>query len=583
MAVEMDRMWGDAAGGDAVAASRVQWLRDGKYSMFIHWGLYSHLGGVWKGKTYRGVGEWIMNDAMADIPVEEYRALAADFNPTGFDARALARLAKSAGMQCIVITAKHHEGFAMFDSGVSDFTIARATPFDRDPLRELAEACQEEGIRLGFYYSQFLDWTEPDGGGSVCPPTDRPADFQRYFEGKVVPQVTELLTNYGPIAVIWFDTPGTMDKAHSQRLVDLVHDLQPGCLVNGRVGHGLGDYVTLGDMEIPVRTPDGGGVCECVDTTNDSWSFSRHDAHWKSPATIVRALMRVAARGCCYMLNVGPKGDGTIPAEAVQALAASGRWVHANSEAIYGTKASPFPPFSWGDCTVRDKTLYVHVFDWPRNGQLRLSPMDGQVERAELLTTDEPIAFFQEGGLVTLELPPAVSNPVITVIRLTFNTVPAALHQDLAVDGQHTTHLLAEYAETAGVALRCCRWMEAFGEWKKSENLVEWGAPTSRAAWRVDVLEAGIYTVAVEYACTQEAEGSEWRIRSASDTVTFAALDTGLRAADTPQRPRMRYRTVEVGILRFGQAGRQSVDLSPSVATNRADIWVTRVILKPWV
>jgi alpha-L-fucosidase len=563
----MDDMWGGQSTrhtGDA----RLKRFLDEKYAMFIHWGLYSIPGGEWRGKTYRGIAEWIMHPALAGIPVEEYKALAETFNPTAFDAQNIARLAKDAGMRCIVITAKHHEGFAMFDSAHSDFTITRATPFGRDPMRELAEACRKEGLRLGFYYSQFQDWIEPDGGGSRCPPNDRPADFERYFSGKAVPQITELLTNYGPIAAVWFD---------------LVHKLQPECLNNSRIGNGLGDYSTLGDMEIPTKTPEDNGAYECIDTTNDSWAYARHDKHWKAPVVIARSLVRVAARGCRFMLNVGPRGDGTIPEEAVHSLRVAGEWVRAHAESIYGTEASPFPPFAWGDCTVRGQYLYVHIFDWPHSGRLRLASLANRVEKAEFLATGDAVPFCQVDGVLTLELPVQPPEPVVTVIRLTLDGAAAALDQDLVVDGEFTTNLRAEYAETKSVALTSHRWMETFGEWKKSEHLTHWHDASDRAEWHLNVLQPGTYSVTVEYACTPEAEGAEWQIATDSDVISFAVLDTGLRAeAPSGRRRRMRYRKIEQGVLRFAHAGRQKLVLSPVGHVEGLDVCIKQVLLAPW-
>ena len=273
-----------------------------------------------------------MHPAMAGIPVDEYKALAKDFNPVGFDAKKIVKLAKDAGMRCIVITSKHHEGFAMFDSKVSDFTITKATPFKRDPLRELADACAEEGIALGLYYSQNMDWTEPDGGSTFCPPADRDPDFARYFDDKVVPQLTELLTGYGPIDLVWFDTPGGMAASYSQRLVDLVHELQPDCLVNSRVGNGLGGTIPgwgtwssrprLPQMAVPMSasTPP--------TTLGPTPTMTPIGSH--QPELLIR-WCGVAARGCRLMLNVGPDGNGDIPEEACTSLTEAGDWIRGHA------------------------------------------------------------------------------------------------------------------------------------------------------------------------------------------------------------------------------------------------------------
>jgi alpha-L-fucosidase len=578
----MDALWGDQAEG-LNDPQRGQWFRHDRYSMFIHWGLYSYLGGQWKGRNVYGIGEWIMDSRMAGIPVEEYKALAKEFNPTRFDAKAIVQLAKKAGMRCIVFTAKHHEGFAMYDSRVSDFTITRASPFGRDPMAELAQACREEGIRLGFYYSQNFDWTEPDGGNSRCEmPEGFEPDFGRYFEGKVVPQVTELLTNYGDISVVWFDTPGKMGASYSQRLVDLVHEHQPDCLVNSRVGNGLGDYSTLGDMELPTKTP-GKGLFECVDTTNDSWSYSAMDSNWKSPTQIVQNVIRTMSRGCSYMLNIGPDGQGLVPAPAVEALEKAGEWIQVHEEALRGVTASPFPPFHWGECTVKGNRLYVHLFYVPPQKLLRLGALEICVRHATQLSSGQVVPFIQEGGVVTLDLATVKAEAGATVIQLECEETPAAAYQDLCVDGLTPGTLLAEYSEGKGVEVKTARWMEEFGAWKKAEHLQGWEEESTadgtcpEAVWQLDVLEAVPHAVWVEYACDEENEGSEWQVRVGNEQVIFCALSTG----QNPEVRRMRYRSVFCGVLSFAAAGRQTLSLSPLQA-GTGTISVKRIALEPW-
>ena len=302
---------------------RGEWLKDSRFAMFIHWGLYSELGGRWNDKTYYGIAEWIMN--RAQIPAAEYEQVAGRFNPTGFEAREWVKLAKDAGMRHIMITSKHHDGFAMFKSAASPYNIVDATPFRRDPLKELADACQAEGLRFGFYYSQTQDWHERDAVGNTWDWPNEGRDFQKYLQTKAIPQIEELLHGYGPLAGIWFDTPGPITPAESKMLVDLVHQHQPQCLVNSRIGNNLGDYDTLGDQEIP-RLPRP-GLWETPDTHNDTWAYAGYDHNWKSPREIAERLVRVVSRGGTYMLNVGPDGTGRIPEQSARILREVGQWV----------------------------------------------------------------------------------------------------------------------------------------------------------------------------------------------------------------------------------------------------------------
>ncbi|NQZ56497.1 MAG: alpha-L-fucosidase, partial [Lentisphaeraceae bacterium] len=319
--VRMDELWGDQ--GIALdAGKRGAWFKQAKYAMFVHWGLYSGLAGKWQGKTHYGIGEWIMNKRMAGISVNDYRQLAEKFNPVKFNAKAWVKLAKDSGMKYIVITAKHHDGFAMYKSKSSFYNIVDASPFKRDPLKELSYECHRQGLGFGFYYSQYQDWNEKDAYGNNWDFKNEEADFQKYFEEKCYPQVKELVTEYGPLAVMWFDTPGKMTREHSLSLVNLVRKHQPQCLINSRIGNGVGDYSSLGDMEIPPHNES--GLWECVDTTNNSWSYAWYDQNWKSSRQIAQNVVSVVARGGTYMLNVGPRGDGTIPQRAQENLLGAG-------------------------------------------------------------------------------------------------------------------------------------------------------------------------------------------------------------------------------------------------------------------
>jgi alpha-L-fucosidase len=297
------------------------------------------------------------------VPVAEYEPLAAQFNPVKFDAEAWASLAAESGAKYLVITAKHHDGFCMFKSNLTSYNIVDATPFGRDPMTELAEACRRHGIRFCFYYSQTQDWHHPGGDGNDWDYDESTRDFDGYVENYVKPQVRELLTNYGPIGLIWFDTPKRMTPEQSRGLVDLVHQLQPECLVNGRIGNGLGDYAESRDNVIPTGSLQ--SDWEVPATINDTWGFKTSDHNWKSPADLVRKLVDVASKGGNYLLNVGPTAEGVIPQPSVERMQAIGRWLQANGDAIYATQPGPLQGLEDLRTTARGSTVYLHAFNWP--------------------------------------------------------------------------------------------------------------------------------------------------------------------------------------------------------------------------
>lgn len=331
----------------------VDWFKTARYGMMAHFGLYSLLGGEWQGKWSHDYAEWIQ--ARYGIPNAEYGKLASAFNPVFFDADEWVATARDAGMTYLVVTAKHHEGFALFRSKADAFNVVDATPFRRDIIGELAEACRRQGVRFGVYYSQDLDWHERDGGGyrsrSVsCSgvswdnswdwPEVEGKDFSRCFAKKIYPQVEELLTQYGDLSLIWFDVPMTLSAQESRSLADLVKKHQPGCLVNSRIGNGVYDYVSLGDNEIPSGPvdqmkpsadpndisgfkPSAYGLYESACTLNDTWGFSYRDHHWKSAETIRANREKLNALGINYLVNVGPDGLGRIPGPSLDILRAA--------------------------------------------------------------------------------------------------------------------------------------------------------------------------------------------------------------------------------------------------------------------
>ncbi|MFH1084263.1 MAG: alpha-L-fucosidase [Chloroflexota bacterium] len=402
---------------DARSDPRLTWWRAARFGMFIHWGLYAIPAGTWKGQQIPGIGEWIMYRAR--IPVAEYEQLAAQFNPVRFNAAEWVGLAKAAGQKYLTITAKHHDGFCLFKTHVSPYNIVDATPFGRDPIAELADECQRQGVRLCFYYSQTQDWHHPDGDGNDWDYDPARKDFAAYIQNYVKPQVRELLTQYGPIGLIWFDTPKAISAQHSQELVDLVHALQPDCLVNGRIGNARGDYGQAGDNRIPETAVD--ADWETPATINDTWGFKSCDHNWKPTAELIQKLVDIVSKNGNYLLNVGPTAEGVIPQPSVERLLAMGEWLKVNDEAVYGTGAGPLQGLGWCRTTASPGRVYVHVFDWPAGGALRLPALPQAVRGAYLLADPArtPLAVRSAAGELLLSGPAQPPDPADSVVALT--------------------------------------------------------------------------------------------------------------------------------------------------------------------
>jgi alpha-L-fucosidase len=378
---------------------RMQWWHEARFGMMIHWGLYSALAGEYECQRMDYIGEWIMSRFR--IPISEYSRLADQFNPVAFDADRWMSLASKAGMKYLVITTKHHDGFAMYHSRCDPYNIVDATPFKRDPMKELAEACAKHGVKLCFYYSQALDWHEPDAGGAEGGhsnlgmswtndwdfPDNESKQFEQYFEKKVMPQVTEILTGYGPIGAIWFDCPFTITRSQCEELYGLVQSLQPDCIVNSRIGQGLGDYQSFGDNEAPGRPLD--GYWETVATLNDTWGYKHFDDNWKPAPEIISLLTSLAGKNVNYVLNIGPDANGNLPEPAIRVLEDVGKWMDINAESVHGTEATPFATDTpWGPVTRRPGRLYFLLHREP-DGPFRVNGLRNKVLSARILGAED--------------------------------------------------------------------------------------------------------------------------------------------------------------------------------------------------
>ena len=516
-------------GADAKTAALPEWFSSGKFGMFIHWGPYSVLGGEWNGKRIEqgDIAEWIMQ--RFQIPLAEYRKVAAAFNPARFKAREWVALAKNAGMKYLVITAKHHDGFAMFDSEVSGYNIVDYTKFGRDPLKELSEACAEAGIKFCVYYSHREDWENPYAYGNTwdfktsqasLDTMDHPELFRKYLDDKAIPQLKELLTRYGPLGIVWFDR-GMYTQEQGKEFADLVHALQPDCLVNGRVGHYdqelLGDYQSLTDNGMPA-----GGIEEAWETPqtlNDTWGFSKFDQKWKSAGDIIRRLAAIVSKGGNYLLNVGPTGEGVIPGPSVKILRSVGEWMDKNSESIYGTSPSPFPgELPWGFCTRKGDLLYLHIVDWPADGILKLEGLNNRIRNARMLTDKARKLKVNrdERGRWLISLPgsrrDAIDSVVVAKIAGPPDIAPLVIRQK----GGEPVVLDYLTASTRGRAVKRFNRKGEEGQF----HISKMEGPGDVIEWHVNMADPGMYDVSITYAAIPGWEDGRYRVSAGKEQIT---------------------------------------------------------------
>lgn len=416
-------------------------FNNAKLGMFIHWGLYCIPGGVWKGEETQGIASWIMTKKA--IPRAEYATLAEKFNPTDFNVESIVLLAKNAGMRYIVFTAKHHEGFAMYDSKVSEFDVMDASPFKRDVVKEFYDACKKHGIRLGLYYSHAIDWMDGGNGNAgkgrhwAVNHYDRgPVTYERYLNEKAKPQMEELLKNYPDLFSIWFDVPLFMTQETSFEFYKQAYDLQPQALCADRIGNEMGDYLVPGDNRIPRGTDDYDRPWEGIATMNNTWGYKRNDHDWKSTTELLYWTLQMVSQGGNFLLNIGPKPDGTVPKECVARLQDFGEWTRTNGEAIYGSrkwivyregttapmfrgtnqrKAKGFnASFTSQDIwyTTKGNNIYAMGLVMPNDGKITLKSF-GKDEKAyrvkikniRLLGSDEKTEWSRDKKGISVQLP----------------------------------------------------------------------------------------------------------------------------------------------------------------------------------
>jgi len=553
---------------------RLDWFREAKFGMFIHWGPYSCLAGEWNGRQVP-VGrnaEWIMKELK--IPVAEYRKAAHEMNPVKFDAEQLVDLAKSAGMKYIVITAKHHDGFAMYHSKVTDYNIFDWTPFKRDPLKELAKACAGKGIRFCVYYSHREDWDHPGGYGNNWDyDNDWGSDiynrekFGKYLEEKAKPQLKELLTEYGPLGLVWFDR-GMYTPEQGKEFADLVHSLQPNTLINGRVGHYdqefLGDYQSMSDNGMPP-----GGLEEYWETPmtlNRTWGYSKFDTRWKSPETVIQRLVEIASRGGNYLLNIGPKGDGEIPEETVKIFNSVGPWIRRNAESIYGTSASPFGELKWGYCTIRDNKVYLFIRDWPQDRKLTVSGLRNEVRSAYFLAAgSEKIIMTKNENDLIISLPSAPPDFPFSVVVLETDgspqVDPPVVNQDDKGRAELNYLTVTTYGKTVTRFNR-----------KGGFHISKWTGPEDYAEWRINIARPGNYRINISYAANKEWEGTPFEIAVGKALIKRSVMPTG---------GWYDYKEFPAGYVEFSEAGIYKLTIKPELNGNMYLLYLRSITLEP--
>lgn len=416
--------------------ARMAWWREAKFGMFIHWGVYSVPAGFYHDKPVSGIGEWIMEKGK--IPMAEYQQFAKEFNPVKFNADAWVKTAKEAGMKYIVITSKHHDGFAMFETKASPWNIVQASPYGKDPLKDLAAACRRHGVKLGFYYSQAQDWN--NGGAARHGKWDKAQerDMDDYIDQIAVPQVREICSNYGEFpAVIWWDTPREMNFERARKLYDAAEKLRPNVIMNNRLGGGYQGDTETPEQKIPARGFPGHDWETCM-TMNNTWGYKCDDQDWKSAGTLIRNLCDIASKGGNFLLNVGPTSEGLIPQPSLDRLAEVGRWMKVNGEAIYGTSATPFggefgrevkakdgygkettvsSATDWR-CTTKPGKIFLLIYNWPASQKFEVAGLQSKVKKAYLLAGHKQLKFQQTDAGVAFSLPAQAPDKIASVVCL---------------------------------------------------------------------------------------------------------------------------------------------------------------------
>lgn len=501
---------------------RIKWWQQARFGMFIHWGIYSLPGGEWKGKKVDGYAEHLMRKEK--IMRADYLALAHQFNPVLFNADAWAKQAKEAGMKYMIITAKHHDGFAMYDSRISDFNIVQQTPYRRDPMAALSAACHKYGIKFGFYYSHAFDWEHPDAPGNDWEYNNPGGDKQlhggvnwfnihpellpkarKYVNEKAIPQIKELLAKYHP-DILWFDTPSKLPLSENIRILKAIREVDQHVVVNGRLARtadiSFGDYKNTADR--PLEFYPVTGDWEAIPTTNESYGYHQYDNSHKPVSAFVHLLAKAASRGGNLLMNIGPKGDGTFDSKDQVILKGIGAWIQKNGESIYGVAGSSLPLQDWGVSTVKGNTLYLHVFNWPADHKLYVGGLKSNAAKVYLLDGKKTLTATRvnENDLV-INLPAKMPDTLTTVVALTLKTPLQTDSVRVLTPNLPVHRLLAFDAQlhdrrSPGQGGHGDRF--SYGDGKTGKYYVQnWKSNDQWLSWTFRTTQAGTFTVNMKY------------------------------------------------------------------------------------
>ena len=556
---------------------RAQWFTDARFGMFIHWGVYSGAEGIWKGEKHRhdnNYAEWIQYRNRIDR--DEYLTLLERFQWGEIDPEEWVILAKKSGMKYVTITAKHHDGFALWDSEVSNYDVADYTNPQRDIIAELAEACRKHGLKLGLYYSHWVDWDHEFGWDHTKEIYPISAEqYNQYWQEKVMPQMRELLTNYGDIGLIWFDmwihhSESIVTKEQLLQLKGLIRELQPDCLVNSRLGLSVEedsdiDFKTLGDNQLGNKKEN--FPWQSPATVAHSWGFNAYDTEWKSTTTLLKSLISNASLNGNFMLNIGPRANGNVPFEISQRMLEMGEWLDVNGESIYGAEAFDLRKgmHDWGAITAKNtengSKLYLHVYNWPLNKQLKLTGITAKPKKIYLLNdkSQSQLAFAHKGAFTSIELPPLQPDKYISVLVVEYDNKPEIIEGLVAKtnDGGYSLTPQNHISSNTNFEIQ-----QKERRGTVPEHIIV--KDNLHLQWKIYVDEPGTKTVDVSYSFQKENNGeSKITVKSADNTLIHNPQPTG-KTIGEPNRDWEidNFQSHEIGQIEFPEPGFYTIDVN---------------------